>query len=252
MNRFVILFFGIFTIGASHSVAIADPAKDEIQTALSLKANLEHGKKIYKTCALCHSPEGWGNPIGRYPQIAGQHPKVIIKQLADIRAKNRDNPTMYPFSRSTYLKNAQAIADIAAYVSHLPMVPNNALGKGNDLVNGEKLYKDNCTKCHGEQGEGDNDEYFPRIQGQHYAYLLRQLVWIKEGKRRNADEKMTKQIHSFSADDLAAVADYASRLRPSKDLLATDKDWRNPDFHLNFITAPKVQKELNQLNKLGD
>ena len=230
----------------THAFAAEPSASEaEVEAALKLEANIENGKKTFQTCALCHSPEGWGNPIGRYPQIAGQHPKVIIKQLIDIRLKNRDNPTMYPFTTSTYLKGAQGMADIAAYISKLPMVPNNSQGSGKDLEKGKKLYKDNCTKCHGDNGEGDNKEYYPRIQGQHYEYLLRQLEWIKSGKRRNADEKMTKQIKGFSADDLAAVADYTSRLKADKSLVADHKDCRNPDFNKNFITAPQVQKEFN-------
>ncbi len=250
MKHFIHLLFGVAITFIASTYALAtslEESKKEIETALSLEANIKKGKEIYRNCALCHSPEGWGNPIGRFPQIAGQHPKVIIKQLADIRAKNRDNPTMYPFTQSAYLKGAQGMIDVATYISKLPMVPNNALGKGDDLVKGEKLYKKNCVKCHGENGEGDNEEYYPRIQGQHYAYLLRQLHWIKQGKRRNADKKMTKQIHSFTDSDLAAVADYASRLKPDKKLIADHKDWRNPDFSNKFISAPQVQKELNDM-----
>ncbi len=252
MKRLLLLLAGAVISLTFSSYSIATPEEtshQEIEAALKLKANIENGKKIYQNCALCHSPEGWGNPSGHYPQIAGQHQKVIIKQLADIRAKNRDNPTMYPFSRSTYLKDAQAIADVTAYVASLPMVPNNALGKGNDLEKGEKLYKDNCTKCHGDNGEGHNKDYYPRIQGQHYKYILRQMQWIQSGKRRNADKKMVKQINGFSEADLEAVADYVSRLKPEASLLADHKDWRNPDFNKNFRSAQQVQQQLNNMKQ---
>ncbi|MCK5919184.1 MAG: c-type cytochrome [Cocleimonas sp.] len=250
MKQPLFLFVGIIITLTASSYSIATPKQsnqDEVKTALDLTPNIENGKKLYRNCALCHSPEGWGNPSGRFPQIAGQHQKVIIKQLADIRSKNRDNPTMYPFARSTYLKGPQAMADMAAYVSKLPMVPNNTVGSGDDLKKGKKIFDDNCTKCHGDKGEGHNDDYYPRIQGQHYEYLLRQMLWIKSGKRRNADKKMVKQIEGFSEADLAAVADYTSRLKPEKSLLADHKDWRNPDFRKNFRTAPQVQKELNDI-----
>ncbi|MCK5812698.1 MAG: c-type cytochrome [Cocleimonas sp.] len=251
MKRLLFLFSGVIIALTVSSYSMATPASEEvsyneIEAALKLEANIENGKKIYRNCALCHSPEGWGNPTGRFPQIAGQHQKVIIKQLADIRAKNRDNPTMYPFSRSTYLKDPQAMADVAAYVSSFPMVPNNAVGKGDDLEKGKKIYEDNCTNCHGKQGEGHNADYYPRIQGQHYQYILRQLEWIKSGKRRNADEKMVKQIDGFTKTDLKAVADYVSRLKADKSLLADHDDWRNPDFNKSFRSASQVQKELNE------
>ena len=250
MKQSLLLFIGVIITLTASSYSIATPkqsSQSEIERALGLTPNIEKGKELYRNCALCHSPEGWGSPSGRFPQIAGQHQKVIIKQLADIRAKNRDNPTMYPFARSSYLKGPQAIADMAAYVSKLPMVPNNSVGAGDNLEKGKKIFEENCAKCHGKRGEGHNDDYYPRIQGQHYQYTLRQMQWIKSGKRRNADKKMVKQIEGFSEADLAAVADYTSRLKADKDLQADHKDWRNPDFSKNFRTAPQVQKELQEM-----
>ena len=196
---------------AAMSVPVAaspsDDAMQEYERALNMTPNLESGKKIYRTCAVCHTPEGWGLESGAYPQVAGQLRTVIIKQLADIRARNRDNPTMYPFTSPQLLGGAQEISDVAAYISQLPMSPRNGVGRGNDLALGEQLYKDNCTECHGELGEGDAEEHIPLIYGQHYRYLLRQFEWIKMERRRNADKKMVKQIHNFSHRDIRAVLD---------------------------------------------
>ncbi|MEW8506065.1 MAG: c-type cytochrome [Candidatus Thiodiazotropha sp.] len=204
-------------------------AMKEYEQALKLTPNLDNGKKVYRICAVCHTPEGWGLESGAYPQVAGQLPSVLIKQLADIRARNRDNPTMFPFTSPSLLGGAQEIADVAAYISQLPMTSHNGIGPGNDLVWGEKIYKDNCTECHGEMGEGDFDEHIPAIYGQHYRYLLRQFEWIKMERRRNADKKMVKQIHRFTHRDIRAVLDYVSRIKPPQEKLAKD-NWRNPDF----------------------
>ncbi|HGG59320.1 MAG TPA: c-type cytochrome [Gammaproteobacteria bacterium] len=240
------LVLALFILFSAPSGVLAEPKNlDEIvDKALRLKPDLENGKKLYRNCALCHTPEGWGSPGGRFPQIAGQHQSVILKQLADIHDGNRDNPTMYPFSERAFAQGAQALADLSAYVARLPMVPNNTVGPGADLELGKKLYHDNCKKCHGANGEGDPEEFYPRIAGQHFLYLLRQLEWIKIKKRRNADEKMVKQIHGFDLKELSAVADYVSRLRPDKTLLADHLDWRNPDFRRDFRTAQKAQREL--------
>ncbi len=205
------------------------------EEAMKLTPNLQNGRAIYETCAICHTPFGWGTPDGRYPEIAGQHPNVLIKQLADIRNGNRDNPTMYPFTLPNILATSQDVADIAAYVAQLPMNPANLVGLGNDLAHGKKLYEDNCVECHGANGEGNNEEYYPRLQGQNYRYLLRQMHWIRDGKRRNADKNMVEQIQRFSERDMRAVIDYASRLRPDEKLVAKP-DWRNPDFAPNFRT----------------
>lgn len=203
--------------------------KDE---ALELTGDVDRGRDIYfdvGACQGCHMPNGWGKDDGTFPLLAGQHRHVTIKQLADIRALNRDNPTMYPFAKPENIPGgAQAVADVAAYIETLPMTPENGQGPGTDLALGEKLYKDNCVRCHGEKGEGSDEKFFPRLEGQHYKYLMRQFEWIRDGKRRNANPDMVKQIKEFSDKDMSAVLDFVSRLPPPKDKTAAP-DWENPD-----------------------
>jgi len=192
----------------------------KIEKAMTLVPNIDNGKKIYKFCALCHTEQGWGMSagIGRYyvpgayPQLAGQHQSVLIKQLHDIRKLNRDNPTMYPFTLDKYIGGPQDMADVTGYITTLPVNQQNHHGEGNDLEHGGKLYEKNCSRCHGDNGEGDQENFYPKLSNQHYHYMLRQFIWIKEGKRRNANRKMTKQIQEFSYRDITAVIDYSSRL----------------------------------------
>jgi cytochrome c553 len=213
---------------ASPSLYSGDKAHEELEQALHLTPNIQQASKTYLLCAVCHMPEGWGNKDGTYPQVAGQHASVIIKQLADIRARNRDTPTMLPFAMLAHLQ-LQQIADVAEYLSRLPMTPDNGVGPGADLAHGETLYQANCADCHGERGEGDAQKQMPRIQGQHYHYLVRQFEWIRDGKRRNGDEEMMQQIQNFSDRDISAIMDYTSRLRPPRRDQAA-MNWRNPDF----------------------
>lgn len=212
-------------------------AKREYDLALSKTPDLENGKRLYLTCAVCHLPEGWGTEDGTYPQIAGQLNTVIIKQLADTRARKRDNPIMYPFAVPQIFGGAQEIADVAAYISTLSMTPHNGLGPGRDRVLGEKLYQDNCVECHGKHGQGDKREHIPALWGQHFRYLVRQFELIKIGKRRKSDPKMQKQIKAFSTRDVHAVMDYTSRLRPPEDRVAESPNWHNPDFP-NYVRPP--------------
>lgn len=206
---------------------VAGGEKDE---AMLLEPDLENGVEVYEVCAACHLTEGWGTEEGTFPQLAGQHRDVLIKQLADIRALNRDNPTMYPFALPESIGDAQALADVTAYITTLPMNPENGVGPGDNLEHGKKLFEDNCVKCHGDHGQGDEEKFYPRLEGQHYKYMLRQFEWIRDGKRRNANPDMVKQIEGFSDADMVAVIDYTARLKPPKEDLAPSKDWLNPDF----------------------
>ena len=157
-----------------------------------------------------------------------QQGQVIIKQLADIRARNRDNPTMLPFTLLDTL-SLQQIADVSAYIAQLPMTPHNGVGPGTDLAHGKRLYDENCADCHNDMAEGLAKDHMPLLQGQHFLYLVRQFEWIRDGRRRNADPDMVEQIKRFTPQDISAVMDYISRLRPPQKKLAAP-NWRNPDF----------------------
>jgi cytochrome c553 len=187
-------------------------SESEIEKALSLKPDIENGKKAYELCATCHLENGWGKPDGSFPVIAGQHRKVLIKQLADIRTRNRENPTMYPFTDPETIGGVQAIADVTEYISTLPPNPQPGIGEGENQELAEELYKHNCLMCHGKDGQGNGDAFFPRLQGQHHAYLVRQMLWIRDGFRKNGNALMVEKLKPMSDEQISLLADYISRM----------------------------------------
>ena len=225
-------------LGVLMFVFSAAPAKDNIKAeedlsefnvALKLTPNIDNGRELYKMCVACHGPEGWGSSNGSYPQIAGQLPGVSIKQLADIRAGNRDNPIMRAFTTVKVLNGAQDIADVAGYVAALPMTANNGQGNKRYLEQGKEIFLRDCADCHGNKGEGNSKKHIPMIQGQHYQYLLRQYRWIRDGRRRNADKNMVEQLQGYSLREEKAVLAYTASLKPPEEKLA-EPGWQNPDF----------------------
>lgn len=237
LNNFLRLSLCVFMLGF---LALNVSAENQLSLEKfnSLKGNAENGKDLYLTCALCHTPEGWGTKDGYYPQLSGQHSNVLIKQLIDIKLGNRDVPTMIPFSDAIFKQSPQQLADLIAYISKLPMSPINEKGNGTQLETGKKLYQQYCLSCHGTHAEGDNAKNYPLLQGQHYHYLLRQMQWIKNGQRKNGDAKMKLDISAFNDKQLQAVADYISRIKPDKNKVADSSEWKNEDFPVNFVSAP--------------
>ncbi len=184
----------------------------DITEALALTADVDNGKKIYPLCASCHMKNGWGKPDGSFPVIAGQHRNVLIKQLSDIRNKHRDNPTMYPFTDPESIGGMQGISDVTAYIASMEKDPTPGMGDGKQVELGKGIYQKRCLQCHGDKAQGNNEAFFPSLKGQHHAYLLRQLKWIRDGYRENANEAMVVEVKALSNEELDAVADYLSRL----------------------------------------
>jgi cytochrome c553 len=182
--------------------------------ALKLKGDKKRGEEAYEVCGACHLPSGAGRPDGTFPQLAGQHSTVLIKQMADIRAGLRDNPTMYPFAAT--LTDPQELADVAVYIQGLCIPTDHGKYEGADatmqVAKGKELYEKQCKECHGANGEGLKDKFYPVIAGQHYKYLLRQMTEIRDGKRRNANPDMVKVIKPYTNDQLVAISAYQASL----------------------------------------
>ena len=182
--------------------------------ALKLKGDKKRGEEAYEICGACHLPSGAGRPDGTFPQLAGQHTTVLIKQMADIRAGLRDNPTMYPFAVT--LTDPQELADVSTYIEGLCIPIEHGKYDGVDaamqVAKGKELYEKQCLECHGKNGEGEKAKFYPVIAGQHYKYLLRQMTEIRDGHRRNANPDMVKVIKPYTNEQLVAISAYQSSL----------------------------------------
>jgi cytochrome c553 len=193
------------------SAPVWNELKGEKLEALKLKGDVARGAEAFVICQGCHRRGATGTVSGAYPRLAGQHATVLIEQMTDIRSGARKNPRMLAFSEEHVL-STQEIADIAAYLQALPITPNLGRGPGNALERGKALYVKDCASCHGNNGEGKADKFYPLVAGQHFKYLLREARFIRDGSRGNANPDMARVIKSYSDDDIEAVSDYMSGL----------------------------------------
>jgi cytochrome c553 len=69
-----------------------------------------------------------------------------------------------------------------------------------------------CVTCHGQNGQGTNNGYFPRIAGKPAGYLYNQLVAFRDGSRRYPP--MNYLVAYLPDPYLREIAEYYAKQRP--------------------------------------
>jgi cytochrome c553 len=69
-----------------------------------------------------------------------------------------------------------------------------------------------CSPCHGDQGEGTSNDYFPRLAGKPAGYLMNQLVAFRDGRRRYPPMNYLLEYQPDSY--LRKIAEHFSASRP--------------------------------------
>lgn len=182
------------------------------KTALALDAHPKHGRSLFiAQCAACHGSAGHGDSSRSIPALAGQRFAYIVRQLANFSGDQRENDTMHHVAARPKMREPQSWADIAAYVSRLPVNPRAETGDGSHLALGRGIFHEQCASCHEQDAGGDNDGLVPALKGQHYSYLLGQLRQLAADRRHNVDEDLQRFIQSLDEQEKQGVADYLSR-----------------------------------------
>lgn len=196
---------------ATHGASVVAREYTEV---LRSRPDIAHGKALFATCAACHGADGLGIRDGSVPAIAGQHFNVIVRELIDYRYDKRWNVLMEHIADEHNLGDARNVADVAAYSSDLRPARTAGVGDGRFVGAGAEFYARACASCHGRAAKGDDRHPYPRLAGQHYEYLLRQMDDAVQGRRPNFSRQHVRLLARFERDDFAAVADYLSRLDP--------------------------------------
>jgi cytochrome c553 len=118
----------------------ATTAREDYLTALGLAPDATHGAALFTQCAECHGDVGGGIVDGTTPRIAGQHYRVLVKQLLDFRHGLRWNDSMESIATSTHgLAGLQDLADVADYVSRIERQGSRGIGAGSDTARGARV-----------------------------------------------------------------------------------------------------------------
>lgn len=185
----------------------------EYKRAVALKPDVEHGRELFDHCTSCHGSDGGGTTDGAIPRIAGQHYRVLVRQVVDFRRGTRWDMRMEGVATShEVIPELQDIADVAAYVSTLRRDGARGVGDGEHVQAGETIYRRNCAACHGASGEGNAGTETPRLSGQHAAYLARQIYDAVDGRRPYLTATHRKRFENLEYAEILGLADYLSRM----------------------------------------
>ncbi|MBT2336454.1 c-type cytochrome [Variovorax paradoxus] len=158
-------------------------------------------------CAACHGADG--QPIlPVYPIIAGQTSRYLYLQLRDFQEGRRTNELMTPLVAGMTRDEMRALADY--FASQRPprqrFAPSAEKAKLGKAKSDETL----CTMCHLGGFAGQNE--IPRVAGQNYDYVVKQLTDFKSKKRTNDAGTMTSVANTLSAQDIENLAHYLTGL----------------------------------------
>jgi len=174
------------------------------------------GQAKTAVCGACHAPDG-NSLAPNFPKLAGQGERYLLKQLNDIKSGNRQVVEM-----TGLLDNLsdQDLADIAAYYASQTGSTGQAdpklVERGEALFRGGNLElgMPSCTGCHAPNGAGNDLAGFPKLSGQHAAYVAKQLTDFREGNRTNDGDTMIMRAIAakLSNKDIEAVSSYIQGL----------------------------------------
>jgi cytochrome c553 len=190
----------------------AATARQDLQQAKRATPDIENGRELFQQCVSCHGSDGAGQSNGNTPRIAGQHYPVLLKQLVDFRHGKRWDFRMEQMADRHHLAGPQDIADVAAFVSELDSQGERGLGDGTYASEGAFIFGKYCASCHGPSGQGNAEKAVPRLGGQHYAYLMRQMYDAVDGRRLNLDRIHAEKIKPLDFEQVRAVSDYLARI----------------------------------------
>jgi cytochrome c553 len=160
-----------------------------------------------QVCAACHGPNG-NSTDPQYPVLAGQNARYIYLQLKDFKEGRRKDPQMTPMAEPLSRDDMLALAD---FFSQQKQAPGGFKADADKVAAGRKKSDEVlCPMCHLGEFAGQNE--IPRVAGQKYEYVKKQLEDFKAKRRTNDAGNMTSVAGTLSDADIENLAQYIANL----------------------------------------
>jgi cytochrome c553 len=167
------------------------------------------GATLALRCTMCHGARGLSQ--ADTPNLAGEYPVTIYKELVDFKTGARASAVMTPLVAD--LSDAD-MRDLAAYYAYLPRVSDShpaASEPPRIVASGAPLRGiAPCGACHGEVASKASAAW---LEGQPAVYLHTQLEAFATGARHNdIGEQMRNVARGMTPEEIdAASRFYADR-----------------------------------------
>ena len=169
--------------------------------------SIGRGATLALRCTMCHGARGLSQ--ADTPNLAGQYPVTIYKELVDFKTGARASAVMAPLVADL---TDSDMRDLAAYYAYLPRVTSSGSAAGEPpliVASGAPLRGiAPCGACH---GEVDSKASAAWLEGQPAIYLRTQLGAFATGARHNdIGEQMRNIARAMTAEEIDAASRYYS------------------------------------------
>jgi cytochrome c553 len=168
--------------------------------------SIRRGATLAQQCAICHGPTGVSRADS--PNLAGQYPAVIYKELKDFQAGARVNAVMSPFA--LHLSD-QDMIDLASYYHYLPRLPA-FIRPG---LFRRRASSSTARRCATSRPAARATAPWttkagsPWLEGQSAVYIKSQLDAFASGARRNdISEQMRNVARQMTPEEIQEAAQY--------------------------------------------
>jgi len=158
-------------------------------------------------CVECHGSAG-KSAVPTYPILAGQNSRYLYLQLRDFQEGRRSDPQMSPMAKDLTRDEMRELSDY--FAKQKPPQQTFKVDSAKAALGKAKADETLCTMCHLGGFSGQNE--IPKVAGQNYAYVVKQLSDFKARARTNDAGNMTSVASTLSETDIENLAQYIANL----------------------------------------